>query len=116
MKNIPLWCLILPLAACDNSPPMSANYETCLAIAQSRLKHPDSFEFQEGLEKTAQDGLIHIGLTFSAWNGYKVPIPHKIDCIYQPSSEASSTELIAIKWNGRAIRQHELDDIIEKFK
>lgn len=116
MRYIPILCLLLPLAACDNSPLRSVQYQNCLTIAQSRLKHPDSFDLQNGEESIPKDGMTHINLTFSAWNGYKVPIPHNIDCAYQATSEEAPAELLAIKWNGRAIRQHELDEIKENFK
>jgi hypothetical protein len=113
MKYIIALTLVLSLTACDLIPLRSPAQQTCKEIAVSRLKHPGSFDYVSVSEKNVEGGQIQVYLNFNAWNDFKVPMLHSIDCRFQNDG---SLNLMAIKWNGRLIRVHELDDIREKFK
>lgn len=115
MKNCIIPGLILSLtlnvAACDLMPLETATQQTCQKIAISRLKHPKSYDFVSVSEKTFEGGQKEVYLNFNAWNDYKVPFLHSISCRFQGTADSSPPELLAIKWNGRPIRQLELDNI-----
>ncbi|PCI44916.1 MAG: hypothetical protein COB49_10605 [Alphaproteobacteria bacterium] len=116
IKYILIPCMVWSLTACDTPAIRSALYQTCANIALSRLKHPNSFDTTAGTEWAPPDGPTHIEIKFSAWNDYKVPIPHKIECIFQKTNHKKHPVLLSIKWNNRPIRSHELDYIREKFE
>ncbi|PCI34293.1 MAG: hypothetical protein COB54_00425 [Alphaproteobacteria bacterium] len=109
-------CLTLNVVACDLLPLETAAQQTCQEIAISRLKHPKSYDFVSVSEKIVEDNQKEVYLNFNAWNDFKVPFLHSISCRYQDTGENSEGELLAIKWNGRPIRQHELDDIRDSLK
>ncbi len=113
MKYIIFPCLIFSLAACDYMPLNSMEQKTCKEIAVSRLKHPASFDFISVSEKEIDRDQIEVKLNFDAWNDFKVPMLHSISCRYQGKN---SHDLLSIRWNGRLIRQHELDEIRENLQ
>ncbi|MCK5424477.1 MAG: hypothetical protein KAI89_03825 [Emcibacter sp.] len=113
MKYMVTLCLIMAISACDLMPLKSPAQNTCKEIAISRLKHPKSYDFVSVTEKTDKGGQIEVYLNFDAWNDFKVPMLHSISCQFQ---NKDPLYLMAIKWNGRFIRIHELDDIREKFR
>ena len=106
--------MIMLLGGCDLMTPKSYEAGTCQTIALGRLKHPGSFEESSLLEKNNMDDQKLVQISFQAWNDYKVPMPHIIECMFNMTDEQSTSALLAIKWNGRSIRQHELDQIREK--
>jgi len=108
-KYIGLACLILALVACDVISPKSPARKICEEIALSRLKHPGSFDLKSAVEATKEEGTRVVSLDFSGWNDFKVPLPHSIICYFEDNS------LTAVKWNGRPVRQHELDEIRDKI-
>lgn len=101
-------CLILIIAACDFMILKTTEQQTCKEIAVNRLKHPRSFDFISVTEKEVDRGQIEINLNFTAWNDFKVPMLHTISCRFQGRD---FHELLFVRWNGRLIRHHELDDI-----
>ncbi len=111
MKIILVLSLVIGLAACDFMTGKSPAFGTCAQIAKSRLKHPASYEVISVVETKPREDQILVSINFSAWNDFKVPIPHNISCVFQVSETEDTTDLIAIKWNGRPVRSHELDDI-----
>jgi len=115
-KYILISGLALSLSACDILDSVSPDHETCTDIALSRLKHPGSFKKISSTETAVENNQIDVILTFKAWNDYKVPIAYRISCRFQHTDNAVAPTLISIKWNGRPIRSHELDDIQQKFR
>jgi len=115
MKYLFLLPLIMPLAACDFQFRKPVSHQICEDIAVSRLKHPDSYRNISLTEHRAENGRHQVKLSFRAWNGYKVPVPHRIDCIFRDWRDRETPDLVAIKWNGRNIRSHELDDIRDRL-
>ncbi len=113
MKYIIVACVIISLTACDLIPLKSPIQKICQEIAVSRLKHPKSFDFVSVSEKEIATYQSEIYLNFKAWNDFKVPMLHSITCQFQ---DKASPELLSVKWNGRLIRQHELDEIRENLK
>jgi len=115
MKEISLYalipCIALGLSACDMTSPRSYAYDTCENIAINRLKNPDSYGHSKGTEDIIPGGQTRITINFTAWNGYKVPIPYDIKCIFQTREKTERPRLLSITWNARPIRQHELEDI-----
>ena len=103
---------MLSLVACDLMPLKSQAQQTCKEIAVSRLKHPGSYDYVSISEKTGGEGQVEVYLNFNAWNDFKVPMLHSIYCQFQGEGTA---DLLSIKWNGRLIRQHELDEIRENL-
>ena len=120
MKNFIIPGLVLSLTlsvtACDLMPLETEAQQTCQEIAISRLKHPKSYDFVSVSEKTVEGDQKEVYLNFNAWNDFKVPFLHSISCRFQGTAENSPSDLVAIKWNGRPIRQHELDDIRDSLK
>lgn len=113
MKYSLLLCVSLSLGACDFMPLKTPVQQTCKEIAISRLKHKASYDMISVSEKETSDGQIEVYLNFKAWNDFKVPMAHSISCLFR-NSEIST--LLFIKWNGRPIRRHELDDIRENLQ
>ncbi|HEC00993.1 MAG: hypothetical protein L3J50_02465 [Emcibacter sp.] len=98
------------LSGCDVMTPSSPAEKTCTEIAHMRLKHPGSYDHISTKETRDTEGQITVKVDFNAWNDFKVPLPHNITCLFQDD------KLTAIIWNGRPIRQHELDEIKAKFE
>lgn len=116
MKYAIIVCLMTLLVACDEPEPSSPLFQTCENIAISRLKHPKSFDYEAGSIITSAEQPTNVEITFKAWNDYKVPMPHHIRCKFDTSTTGNTPVLLSIKWNGRPIRQHELDQIREKVR
>ena len=95
MRLTVLILLSLGLSACDTAPDLTPLQDTCRQIALGRIKHPDSYE-----GKTVQD---------------KVPVPYSIACSFQQGPRTTAPTLLNIHWNGRPIRQTELDEIRVAF-
>jgi len=108
--------IILVLPGCDALSIKSANLQTCEEIAKDRLKYPSSFDKTSAEEYNHEEGHKGVNIAFTAWNGFKVPIPYKITCVFKSVEQGHTPLLISITWNGRHIRAHELDDIREKLK
>lgn len=112
-------CLILislSLASCESPASLTPLQVTCKEIALNRIKHPDSYESVTADETRDPSGpKTTTTLGFTAWNGYKVPIPYKIECIFQDATSKTPLRLTHIRWNGRLIRQTELDEINENL-
>jgi len=102
--------VMVGLAGCDLITPSSPAEKTCTEIAHSRLKHPDSYDHISTKETMAAEGRLEVKIDFNAWNDFKVPLPHNITCQFQDN------KLTAIIWNGRPIRQHELDAFKTRFE
>lgn len=113
MKYIIIQFLMLGLMACDLMPLKTPAQQTCKEIAVNRLKHPKSYDYVSVTETTPEEGQIEVYLNFNAWNDFKVPMLHSIACRFEGDG---SLNLLAIKWNGRPIRIHELDDIRESLR
>ncbi len=111
MKIMIIFSLVISLAACDFISGKSPALGSCTQIAKSRLKHPASYEVTSVVEAEPLDGRVMVSINFTAWNDFKVPIPHNISCVFQTAKTGDAVNLIAIKWNGRPIRSHELDEI-----
>ena len=109
-------CFILALSACDILTPKSPAHESCKGIALDRLKHPESFRELTETETAPRKEQREVNLTFNAWNDYKVPMPFSITCLFQKGSDGHITDLLTIRWNGRPLRRHELDDIRQSLK
>lgn len=105
-----IFCLIIALSACDILTPTTPASESCKEIAQGRLKHPESFRENAQSETISREGQIEVRITFHAWNDYKVPLPFSIACVFQDREDGTLSP-VGIKWNGRPLRRHELDDI-----
>lgn len=116
MKYLFILSLFLPLAGCDLLPFSSPLQNICKDIALTRLKHPSSYDFISITETIDAEDETNIQLNFNAWNDYKVPMLHSISCQFQQGADKKSPDLTSVKWNGRPIRQHELDDIRDQFK
>lgn len=101
-------CLSFSLGACGFMPLKTPTQQTCKEIAISRLKHKTSYDMISVSEKETTDGQLEVYLNFKAWNDFKVPMAHSISCLFQ---NTKTSTLLSIKWNGRPIRRHELDDI-----
>ena len=104
----------LSLSSCMEFGPQTKTHEICQNIAIKRLKHPDSYDFTSMEEKKANQ-ITSTKISFMAWNDYKVPIPHNIECHFSVSEGNQPKVLTSIKWNGRLIRQHELDELNVEF-
>ncbi len=111
MKVMIIFSLVISLAACDLMTDKSPAFGTCVLIAKDRLKHPASYEVTSVIETRPRNDRILVSINFAAWNDFKVPIPHNISCIFQAAEAGDATDLIAVKWNGRPVRSHELDEI-----
>ncbi|MCF8474826.1 MAG: hypothetical protein K9G26_09025 [Emcibacter sp.] len=111
MKYVLIFLMPFSLMACDISLLDSKTKRTCKEIALSRLKHPESYENMSTTEKTTPPNQTMTRITFDAWNDYKVQIPHNVSCLFQTTENKKNPNLISFTWNGRNIRQHELDDI-----
>ncbi len=111
MKVMIIFSLVISLAACDFMTGKSPAFGVCAQIAKSRLKHPASYEVTSVVETEPRNGRVMVSINFAAWNDFKVPIPHNISCVFQAAETGDAANLIAIKWNGRPIRSHELDGI-----
>ncbi|NOZ67278.1 MAG: hypothetical protein GXP00_12445 [Alphaproteobacteria bacterium] len=109
-KNILMVFMMVGLAGCDLITPSSPAEKTCTEIAHIRLKHPGSYDHISTKETIDAEGRLKVKVDFNAWNDFKVPLPHNITCLFQDE------KLTAIIWNGRPIRQHELDEIKAKFE
>lgn len=116
MRILLISCFLFGLSACDILKPLSPAQETCEEIALSRLKHPGSYENTSRTEVVMENNQIDVKLNFKAWNDYKVPIPHSISCKFQTMRDSVAPILMSIKWNGRPLRIHEIDDIREGLK
>lgn len=116
MRRTSLLMISLLLVGCDASPSLSPLQETCRQIALGRIKHPDSFKGSTATQEHSQNAQIIASLNFTAWNGYKVPVPYKIACRFEVPSDKSLPELLSIHWNGRPLRETELDEIRENYK
>ena len=79
-------------------------------MARSRLKHPSSYDHILTTETKTAKGQIKVKIDFNAWNDFKVPLPHNTTCLFQEGT------LTSVIWNGRPIRQHELDEIKAKVE
>lgn len=113
-KKIKFWLiagLIITLSACDYLPLKSPALASCEKIAKNRLKHSSSFEPITVKEIDHESKRTEVFLTFKAWNDFKVPMPYHISCVFLEAENNAAPQLIGISWNGRPIRQHELDEI-----
>ncbi|GEM_PF-2056031 len=108
--------IILVLPGCDALSVKSALLETCEEIAKDRLRYPSSFDKTSAEEYNNAQGHKSVNIAFTAWNGFKVPIPYRITCVFGSAAQENLPLLISIAWNGRQIRAHELDDIRQKLK
>ncbi|MBL4800661.1 MAG: hypothetical protein JKY45_02135 [Emcibacter sp.] len=115
MKYYLIPLLVIGLSACDFIPLKTPQQQACKEIAVNRLKHKGSYDMISISEKINKGGQIEVYLNFDAWNDFKVPLPHSIYCVFQ-EAENAPLSLLSIKWNGRLIRRHELDDIREYLK
>ncbi|VAX07685.1 hypothetical protein MNBD_ALPHA03-1930 [hydrothermal vent metagenome] len=111
-----LMLCLMGLPGCNILSVKSARLEICEKIAKARLKHPSSFDKISAKEYNNAAGHRDATINFKAWNDYKVPIPYNITCVFKSSEPENTPSLISITWNGRHIRNHELDDIREKLK
>ncbi|VAV88423.1 hypothetical protein MNBD_ALPHA02-1936 [hydrothermal vent metagenome] len=102
--------MMVGLSGCDLITPSSSAEKICTEIAHIRLKHPGSYDHISTRETESAQGQLDVKIDFNAWNDFKVPLPHNITCRFQDN------KLTAIIWNGRPIRQHELDEIKIKFE
>tara|TARA_R110002072_G_scaffold179876_7_gene336001 strand:- start:813 stop:1169 length:357 start_codon:yes stop_codon:yes gene_type:complete len=115
MRLTVLILLSLGLSACDTAPDLTPLQDTCRQIALGRIKHPDSYEGKTVQDEHYPDAKITTNLGFTAWNGYKVPVPYSIACSFQQGPRTTAPTLLNIHWNGRPIRQTELDEIRVAF-
>jgi len=109
-KYILMAFVMVGLTACDMLAPSSQAERICTEIARTRLKHPGSYDHISTRETTIAKGQVKVKIDFNAWNDFKVPLVHNITCLFQKGTLASLT------WNGRPIRQHELDEIKAEFE
>jgi len=111
MKKYILTAFVMAgLSGCDVITPPSPAEKICTQVAHMRLKHPGSYDHISSKETRDAEGRVTVKVDFNAWNDFKVPLPHNITCRFQEDA------LTAIIWNGRPIRQHELDEIKAKFE